>query len=96
MLMMVWLLSLALCVFVVYFIYRKRQEDENGLFLKLLVYSFIGAFSLGLNDIKLPLGFFIGLFIVARPNKRNRKSKQYALLFGLLLYLWSLAAPAVG
>ncbi|MDQ0112090.1 hypothetical protein [Paenibacillus harenae] len=92
----IWLLSLALCIFVIYLIYRKRQEEENGLFLKLLVYSFIGAFSLGLNGVKLPLGFFIGLFIVARPNKRNRKSKQYAILFGLLLYIWSLAAPAAG
>lgn len=90
----IWLLSVAVSFAILYLIYRKRQEEEQGLFVKLLGYSFLGAFTFSLNEWKLPAGFLICLFLLGRT-QRNKSVKQWAALFGLLLFFMQFVTPAI-
>ncbi|TMV50770.1 hypothetical protein FE783_08800 [Paenibacillus mesophilus] len=84
---------LAVALLLIAMFYRKRQEDESWLPLKLLGYSVLGAFAFVLNGLRLPLGFaaFL-LFLFARP-KANREAKHRAAYLGLCLFLLQSLTP---
>ncbi|XEC95929.1 hypothetical protein AB6A23_05015 [Paenibacillus tarimensis] len=94
--MKLWLslLLLFLPVLALYFIYRKRQENESILFIKLIGYMIMGGFTFAINGVRLPAGFVIYLVFFTRP-KRNKTIKQWAALLGLLIYAMQLLAPSV-
>jgi hypothetical protein len=74
---------------VVTLLYRFRKESEGNLYLKLLGYFLLGAFTLTVNEFKLPFGFLVFLGIAglsARP-MLNQRIKVQAALLGLLFYL---------
>ncbi|WP_139995723.1 hypothetical protein [Paenibacillus paridis] len=61
----IWLLGIIGLFVSLYLLYRKRQEEETGLYYKLLGFSFLGAFYMTLDHWKIPLGFVLCLFLVA-------------------------------
>jgi hypothetical protein len=86
----IWLLGIIGLFICLYLLNQKRQEEETGLYYKLLGFSFLGAFFLSLNGWKIPLGFALCLLLVARV-KRNKRIKQAAVMIGLLLFVFQIA-----
>ncbi|MCI3920734.1 hypothetical protein MO973_10870 [Paenibacillus sp. TRM 82003] len=75
-------------------LYRSRTEPEKSLGWKLVGYTLLGGFTLGLNEVKLPLGFVVyKLFL--RKSERNAVVKHRAALLGLVLYASQLVTPWV-
>ncbi|MBZ9687342.1 hypothetical protein G9F72_013500 [Clostridium estertheticum] len=74
-------------------IYRKREFSENLLFVKLLCYYLLGSFRFNLNKLSVPLGFI--LYLVFFHPKLNARSKRYAVLLGLLLYIIGVSLPLI-
>lgn len=68
----------------IYFILRKRQEEEQYLVLKLIGYYILCAFSFSINAFMLPLGFII--YMIALRPKMNKKPKQQAAILGLVMF----------
>ncbi|WP_456270942.1 hypothetical protein [Bacillus sp. AK031] len=83
-----------LATIVVLVIYRKSKEEESLLLLKLFGFTFLGAFMLDLNGLKLPLGFAVFLLIF-RVIKVNAESKYKAACLGLTLFLLGVFIPQV-
>jgi len=79
---------------IIFYIYRKWGREEPYLFLKLLGYSFLGAFAFSINQWSLPLGFIIFLMFFREP-AWNKLAKRYAAYLGLFLFLTSLIIPPV-
>ena len=89
-----WILAITVVLGILFILYRKRQDEEGGLFLKLAGFSFLGAFTFSINDWKLPAGFVICLLMLRR-SRTNQSVKQLAALIGLLLYISQFIVPAV-
>ncbi|AZN39886.1 hypothetical protein [Paenibacillus albus] len=68
---------------------RKSASPEPMLFLKLLVYLVLSVFAFRFNGFALPLGLLIA-YLMMRRTKLNRPVKQTAVLFGGMLFLFSL------
>ncbi|MBT2691129.1 hypothetical protein J7I93_23630 [Bacillus sp. ISL-47] len=71
----------------IYILFRKREEDEHLLFLKLLGYYLLGSFNFSLNGLVLPVGFVISLFL--KP-QQNKSVKRGAAIFGLIMMILGL------
>lgn len=78
------LLTIILIILLV-FIYKKREETETRLRWKVAGYFWLGAFTFKVNEIPLPLGFFLFLLIF-RPTTNVRTKKRSAYL-GLAFFL---------
>jgi hypothetical protein len=78
--------SLILMIFLLIFIYTKRELQEGYLGWKLLGYNYLGAFNLNFN-LLIPLGIFICLLLF-RPNT-NSKIKMYSALCGFTFMILS-------
>ncbi|TQR36303.1 hypothetical protein [Brevibacillus brevis] len=87
------LLAIILIVLLV-FLYKKREETESNLGLKIVGYFWLGAFAFKVNEMPLPLGFLLFLLIF-RP-MTNVKTKQRSAYLGLACFLiLYLISPAV-
>ncbi|TKD72230.1 hypothetical protein [Pseudalkalibacillus hwajinpoensis] len=75
-------------------LYRKSEESEPYLLLKLIGYAILGGFTFDLGDWKLPLGFLVFLLFF-RNIKINAKVKKRAAYLGLVIYLLSLIIPFI-
>ncbi|WLR59026.1 hypothetical protein [Guptibacillus hwajinpoensis] len=91
---LIWLLYYFLILIVLIIIYRKSADSEHYLFLKLIGYTFLGGFSLQLNDWRLPLGVLI-YFLFFTKTKVNVKAKKRAVYVGLFIFLTSSIVPWV-
>lgn len=91
---LIWLLYYFLILIVLIIIYRKSADSEHYLFLKLIGYTFLGGFSLQLNDWRLPLGVLI-YFLFFTKTKVNLKAKKRAVYVGLFIFLTSSIVPWV-
>lgn len=74
-------------------IYRKKDENESLLFIKLLLYYLLGSFRFNYNELAIPLGFII-YPIVSHP-KSNTRIKRYAAILGLIFFFIGLAIPSI-
>lgn len=77
------LLPMILVIILLTLIYKKREEDENYLVLKLIGYFFLGTFNFNLNGIIIPIGIII-YFAFMRP-AMNPLAKRYAAVFGVIM-----------
>lgn len=75
-------------VVAVIILYRKSEEVEPFLFLKLFGCTFLGAFMINLNGFKLPLGFVVFLLFF-RNIPVNAAYKKRAAYVGLIVFLLS-------
>ncbi len=75
------------------FIYKKSNETEELLGLKLFGYYFLGCFRLNINQIAIPLGFLI--YLIALHPQVNFRSKRQAAVLGLIFFLIGVAQPAI-
>jgi hypothetical protein len=91
---MVELFLFILSIAVVIILYRKSDEEEPYLFMKLLGYTILGAFMLELNRVKLPLGFVVFLLFF-RDIPINAWGKKRAAYLGLIIFLLSVIIPFV-
>jgi hypothetical protein len=83
-----------LTVVAVILLFRKSEEAEPYLLLKLFGYTFLGAFMLNLNGFKLPLGFMVFLLFF-RNIPVNSVVKKRAAYVGLIVFLFSVILPFV-
>lgn len=90
----IWMISVLCSLALLYLLYRKRQEEEHGLFVKLLAYSFLGAFHFSINEWRLPVGYAVSLLLLARV-RRNKAVKQLACFLGLLFFIFQFFMPAI-
>ncbi|WP_226665340.1 hypothetical protein [Metabacillus litoralis] len=74
--------------------YRKSKEEEPFLLLKLFGFTFLGAFMLDLNGLKLPLGFAVFLLFFRQP-KVNAKTKNFAAYIGLVIFVLGILIPQI-
>ncbi|TXC85967.1 hypothetical protein FS935_18090 [Metabacillus litoralis] len=74
--------------------YRKSKEEESLLLLKLFGFTFLGAFMLDLNGLKLPLGFAVFLLFFRQP-KVNAKTKNLAAYVGLVIFMLGIFIPRI-
>lgn len=74
--------------------YRKTEEPEPYLLLKIIGLVILGEFRLELDRFVLPLGFLIFL-LFARTLKTNAKAKKGAAYFGFLIFCLSLLLPFI-
>ncbi|WP_456278489.1 hypothetical protein [Bacillus sp. AK128] len=86
------LLILSIIAWVI--LYRKADEPEPYLFLKLFGYSFLGATMINLNGLKLPLGFVVFLLFF-RNISVNGMIKKQAAYIGFVVFLISLIVPFI-
>ncbi|EST53163.1 hypothetical protein T458_20025 [Brevibacillus panacihumi W25] len=86
------LASIVLIVMLVY-IYKKREENETNLGLKIIGYYLLGSFTFRMNEFPVPLGFLVFLFFF-RPIA-NRTAKHYSAYLGLAFFVLQLIIPAV-
>jgi hypothetical protein len=77
-------------IIVLIILYWKREENEDYLALKLIGYSFLGAFNIRIIALVLPVGFVLYLFM--RPHT-NKDMKHYAALIGLIDMVLSFILP---
>jgi hypothetical protein len=91
---MVELFLFMLSIAVVIILYRKSDEEEPYLFMKLLGYTVLGAFMLEINRVKLPLGFVVFLLLF-RDIPINAWGKKRAAYLGLIIFLLSVIIPFV-
>lgn len=75
-------------------LYRKSQEEEPLLLLKLFGFTVLGAFMLDINGIKLPLGFIVFLLFF-RKSKGNTKMKNSAAYIGLIIFMLGILIPQI-
>lgn len=68
---------------------RKSHTPEPLIFLKLLGYVVLSVFTFRMNHFALPLGLLIAYWMMRRA-RLNRPVKQTAILFGGMLFLFSL------
>ncbi|MFC0270420.1 hypothetical protein ACFFIX_02965 [Metabacillus herbersteinensis] len=83
-----------LTVVAVIILYRKYEEVEPYLLLKLFCYTFLGAFMIHLNGFKLPLGFVVFLLFF-RNIPVNSAVKKRAVYVGLIVFLLSVILPFI-
>jgi hypothetical protein len=74
-------------------IYKKREEDESKLGLKIVGYYLLGVCTFRLDGIAIPLGFLIYLLFF-RPTQ-NGTTKRAAAFLGLAIFILQLVIPAV-
>ncbi|TYP79110.1 hypothetical protein [Paenibacillus methanolicus] len=79
-----FILAILLILLVLYVLYTKRETNEEMLGLKLLGYYILGAFSITINGLALPVGFALSFFL--RP-KFNAGIKRGASVFGLIMLI---------
>jgi hypothetical protein len=91
---MVELFLFMLSLAVVIILYRKSNEEEPYLFMKLLGYTVLGAFMLEINRVKLPLGFVVFLLFF-RDIPINTWGKKRAAYLGLIIFLLAVIIPFV-
>ncbi|OMF23442.1 hypothetical protein BK133_24440 [Paenibacillus sp. FSL H8-0548] len=90
----IWMISVFCSLVLLYLLYRKRQEEERGLFVKLLLYSFLGAFYFSIDELRLPVGYAVCLLLLARV-RPNKAVKHLACFLGLLFFIFQFFIPAV-
>ncbi|MGF2616415.1 hypothetical protein FZC84_01340 [Rossellomorea vietnamensis] len=73
-------------------LFKKSKDDEPLLLLKLFGFTFIGAFMLDLESVKLPLGFAVFLLFFRNP-KLNAETKHIAASVGLGIFMLNLFIP---
>lgn len=83
-----------LTIIVVVILYRKSEEDESYLLLKLFGFTILGAFWLDFNELRLPLGFVVFLVFFRKLNV-NVETKHIAAGLGLGLLVLSIIIPQV-
>ncbi|MGD6967340.1 hypothetical protein ACQCVP_12985 [Rossellomorea vietnamensis] len=88
------LIILVLSIIVILVLYAKSKDAESFLLIKLAVYTYIGAFMLDLDDVKLPLGFAVFLLFFRNP-KINAGTKQLAAFAGLGIFMLNVIIPQV-
>lgn len=88
------IIILVLSIIVVLVLYTKSKDAESFLLLKLAGYTYIGAFMLDLDDVKLPLGFAVFLLLFRNP-KVNAETKQIAAFAGLGMFMLNVIIPQV-
>ena len=81
-----WPLFNLLLLSLLVILYRRRSTNEAGLVFKIVGYFLLGAFTLNLNNVGLPLGFVIYLLFFRNPTT-NPEIKRQAALLGLVLYV---------
>ena len=75
-------------------IYRRSDDFEPYLFLKLIGYTILGGFTFHWNDWRLPLGFLVFLLFF-RNSKVNAKAKKRAAYVGLVVFLLQFIIPFI-
>jgi hypothetical protein len=70
-----------------------EDRSEEMLFLKLLGYALLGAFTFRINSLPLPVGYVIALLISANVTV-NRKSRRMTATIAFVLFL--LILPLIG
>ncbi|MBM7603036.1 hypothetical protein JOC75_001006 [Metabacillus crassostreae] len=88
------LIMLFLSIIFVLVLYRKSKEEEQLLLLKLFGFTFLGAFMLDINGLKLPLGFAIFLLFFRSP-RVNAKTKNSAAYLGLVIFMLVVFIPKI-
>lgn len=74
-------------------IYRRGQEDEHYLFLKLLGYYLLGSSRVNIQNFVLPAGFIIFLAFFRPQN--NKTAKGLAAYLGLAAFLVAVIFPQI-
>jgi hypothetical protein len=80
-------------LFVVSILYlvRKKVEEEANFLPKIIGYFILGSLNLTLNEVSLPLGFFVYLlFFRPRVNIRAKQMAAYLGVFAFILTFWIL------
>lgn len=91
---MTYLLSLAPAVIQsaalvgLYFVYRKKEQEEAGFATKLLGYFLLGCFSFRIDSVPVPLGFAAHLLFF-RPTVHG-SLKRRAACIGFIAFLTGL------
>lgn len=75
-------------------LYRKAEEDEPYLMLKIIGFTVLGCFRLELGEVVLPLGFAVYI-VFFRNSNVNRVVKKQAAYFGLIIFFLSLLLPFI-
>ncbi|WP_409250680.1 hypothetical protein V1502_10925 [Bacillus sp. SCS-153A] len=88
------MILLLLTTIVVVILYRKSKEDEPYLLIKLFGFTFLGAFFLDFNELRLPLGFVV-ILLLFRKLKVNVEPKFTAASFGWGLMVLSIMIPQI-
>ena len=79
------LIPTIIVVFVLIFIYKNREEEEDNLGWKIVGYSLLGSFNITLEAFLLPIGIAV-YFLFFRPES-NKSTKTQAALFGFIMML---------
>lgn len=88
------LIMFILSIIVALVLYRRSNEEESFLLLKLFGYTLLGAFMLDLNGLKLPLGFAVFLLFF-RKVKVNTETKHIAAHVGLVIFMLGVFIPQI-
>lgn len=75
------------------YIYKKREEEEAYLAIKVVGYYLLGSFRFNFNSLIIPLGFALYL-IFFRPSI-NKKVKRLAATFGFIIFCFGVISPII-
>lgn len=89
-----WITTVLIIVGILIIIFRLRSEEEAYYPVKIIGYTILGGFRFTFNNLSIPLGFIIFLLAFHSPQK-NHLAKRYAACLGLIIFITSLAIPAI-
>lgn len=75
------------------YIYKKRDEEEEYLALKVVGYYLLGSFKFNFNSLIIPLGF--ALYLIFFKPSLNKNVKRLAATFGFIIFCVSSGIPAI-
>ncbi len=85
------LILLGLVAFVLWYWFKRREDEERHLGWKLVGYYLLGIFTFKFNGFPIPLGLVIFLLLL-KPTI-NQKVKSYAVYTGLAVVILSITIP---
>lgn len=89
-------MGIAFTIFIIIsliYIYKKREDEEKYLALKVVGYYLLGSFNFNINSLAIPLGMAIYL-IFFRPTI-NKNVKKLAATFGFIIFCMGVVVPKI-
>ena len=84
-----FLYGIPIILLMAYRVYRKREVDERHLYIQLLGYYLLGAFTISTtNGFPLPIGFLFSLLLKPKTNYiTKKKAAKRGLIVGFIMQI---------